>query len=189
LPNNPDHLVPVLIRLDPSIITDIPPGNTRAAEQFVSKAVQNGLRASLKTGSLLTGQLFIDLDFRDKAESAKIAQIDGYRILPTVSGGLSELTDKATAVLDKIAALPLQDTLENLSGALEQLKQTAASLETTAGSYGKESPLYQNLSQTLDELDQTLRSLRTLTNTIERKPNSLIFGKPGNVPPPKGSDR
>jgi paraquat-inducible protein B len=189
LPNNPDHLVPVLIRLDPSIITNLPPGNTRAAEQFVSKAVQNGLRASLKTGSLLTGQLFIDLDFREKAEPAKIAQVDGYRILPTVSGGLGELQDKATAVLDKIAALPLQDTLQNLSGALEQLKQTAASLETTAGSYGKDSPLYQNLSQTLDELDQTLRSLRTLTNTLERKPNSLIFGKPGNVPPPKGSGR
>jgi paraquat-inducible protein B len=176
-----------LIKLDPSIITNIAPANTAAAEQFVSKAVQNGLRASLKTGSLLTGQLFIDLDFREKAEAAKIAQIDGYRVLPTVAGGLGELQDKATAVLDKIAALPLQQTLQSASDTLEQLKQTAASLETTAAGYGRDGPLYQNLSQTLDELDQTLRSLRTLTNTLERKPNSLIFGKPGNVPPPKGS--
>jgi paraquat-inducible protein B len=39
----------------------------------------------------------------------------------------------------------------------------------------------------LEQLDQTLRSIRELSGTIERKPNSLIFGKPGKVAPPKGS--
>ena len=188
LPNDRARRVPVLIQIDPSLITSIPPGNTTAAEQFVAGAVQNGLRASLKTASLLTGQLYVDLDFEKDAPPASIVQLEGYRIFPTVSAGLGELQDKATALLDKLNALPLEETIENASAALAEIKKTAASLQTTVGGYDQNGPLYQNLSETLHQLDETLRSLRTLTGTLERKPNSIIFGKPGSVPPPKGSD-
>ncbi|CAN5470745.1 intermembrane transport protein PqiB [soil metagenome] len=187
MPNDPTRRVPVLIQIDPSLITSIPAENTEAAEQFIDRAVQNGLRATLKTGSLLTGQLYVDLDFQKDAPPAKVVQIDGYRVIPTVPSGLGELQEKATALLDKLNALPIEETVENATAALAEIKKTAATLQTTAGSYGKNAPLYQKLSETLRQLDETLRSLRTLTGTLERKPNSIIFGKPGKVPPPKGS--
>ena len=85
--------------------------------------------------------------------------------------------------------LPLEETIENASAALAEIRKTAASLNVTAGSYSQNAPLYQNLSETLRQLDETLRSLRELSGTLERKPNSIIFGKPGRVPPPKGSDQ
>ena len=188
LPNDPERRVPVMIRVDPSIISNLAPEDTKAEETFMINSVAAGLRATLKSGSLLTGSKFIDLDFQKDAPPATIAEIEGYRVLPTVPGGLSELQDKATALLDKLNALPLEETVENASAALAEIKKTAASLNVTASSYKQNAPLYQNLSETLRQLDETLRSLRTLSSTLERKPNSIIFGKPGKVPPPKGSD-
>lgn len=188
LPNDSERRVPVMIRIDPSIITEIAPENIKAAERFVAHAVEQGLRATLKSGSLLTGSLFVDLDFQKEAPPATIANIEGYHVLPTASGGLSELQEKATALLDKLNSLPLEETIENAAAALAEIKKTAASLNLTAGSYNQNAPLYQNLSETLRQLDETLRSLRELSGTLERKPNSILFGKPGRVPPPKGSD-
>src|SRR3712207_8384890 len=53
------------------------------------------LRASLKTGNLLTGGLFVDLDFQKDAPPAEVTEMFGYNVMPTVSGGLGELQDKA----------------------------------------------------------------------------------------------
>ncbi|MEO7168475.1 MAG: MlaD family protein [Spartobacteria bacterium] len=188
LPENPLRQVPVLIQIDPSLIAaDLPTDSTEPAEKFIDDAVRGGLRASLKTSSFLTGQLYVDLDFLKDPAPATVAELEGYRVLPTISSGLGELQEKVVAVLDKIQALPLDETVKNASAALDAIKGTAQSLDKTVGGYDQNGPLYQDLSQTLRQLDETLRSLRTLTGTLERKPNSIIFGKPGKVAPPKGS--
>ena len=177
LPNDPERRVPVLIQVDPTFITNLPSENTEAAENFIADSVRNGLRASLKTGNLLTGQMYVDLDFQKDAPAATVAELDGYRLIPTTSGGLGELQDKATALLDKLAALPLDDTVKNATAALEAIKTTAENLGKTAGGFSADSPVYRQLTATLRELDETLRSVRTLADTLEQKPNSLIFGK------------
>jgi len=184
LPNDPERRVPVLIQIDPTFITNLPSENTEAAENFVAEAVRNGLRASLKTGNLLTGQLYVDLDFQKDAPPATVAELEGYRIIPTTSGGLGELQDKATAVLDKLAALPLDETVRSASAALEAVKTMTENLSKTATGFSADSPVYKQLTTTLRELDDTLRSVRALADTLEQKPNSLIFGKGKRTPPP-----
>jgi paraquat-inducible protein B len=61
----------------------------------------------------------------------------GYNVMPTVSGGLGELQDKATAVLDKLAALPLDETLKSASEALAAVKTTVAGLNTTVSGFNR----------------------------------------------------
>lgn len=187
LPNDPERRVPVLIQIDPRLITDLPKESTEPAEQFVEDAVRNGLRASLKTGSLITGQMYVDLDFQKDAPPATVAHIDGYRVLPTGGSSLAELTDKASALLDKLQSLPLEDTIKSATEALAAIKSAVTELDQTMAGYGENGPLYQKLTETLRQLDETLQSIRSLSGTIERKPNSLIFGKPGKVKPPRGT--
>ncbi|MBA2435999.1 MAG: MlaD family protein [Verrucomicrobiota bacterium] len=187
LPNDPERRVPVLVQIDPGLITDLPTESTEPAEEFVAKAVANGLRASLKTGNYLTGQMYVDLDFDKSAPPASVTEIAGYRILPTGGSSLSGMLDKASALLDKLQALPLESTIKEATETLATIKTTVAGLDKTVNGYGENGPLYQKLNETLQQLDDTLRSIRALSNTIERKPNSLIFGKPGKVAPPKGS--
>lgn len=187
LPNDPGRRVPVLVQIDPGLITNLPSESTEPAENFVAQAVENGLRASLKTGNYLTGQMYIDLDFDKSASPASVTEVAGYRVLPVGGSSLSGMLDKASALLDKLQALPLEDTIKEATATLATIRSTVAGLDKTVNGFGENGPLYQKLNETLQQLDDTLRSIRSLSGTIERKPNSLIFGKPGKVEPPKGS--
>lgn len=210
LPNDPARRVPVLIKLDPTMLLNVPGNDYDAAHAGIADSVERGMRASLKTGSLLTGQLYVDLDFQKDAAPDKIAEVEGYDVLPTVPSGLGELQEKVNALLDKIQALPLEKTVGNANDALASLKDTLkslndlvsqketqalpgelrkdlAELQKTLAGYNGQSAFYQDLSGVLLQLTETLRSLKALTSTLERSPNSIIFGKPGDVSPPRGS--
>jgi paraquat-inducible protein B len=210
LPDDPEHRVPVYIKIDPNMLSDLPADDYAAARQMMSQDVDNGLRASLKTGSLLTGQLYVDLDFQKDAPKASIETIASYQVLPTVSTGLGELQEKVSALLDKFQALPLDRTVTNAADALAAVKDAAANLnkflgepetqalpadvdknlvelQKTLAGYNANSVFYSGLSDTLRQLTETLRELKTLTSTLERNPNSIIFGKPGGVAPPHGT--
>ena len=210
LPDDPDHRVPVLIKLDPTLLVDLPSDDFTEARAYIAQNVDKGLRASLKTGSYLTGQLYVDLDFVKDAPPATVVQSDGYYMLPTTGSGLGQIEEKVSALLDKFKALPLEATIANANDVLAQLKGVAQHLDTilaskdtqnlptalrgdlgelqkTLAGYNDKSDFYQGLSGTLRQLDDTLRSLRGLTETLERKPNSLIFGKPSGGETPKGS--
>ena len=102
LPNDPQRRVPVLIQIDPGLITDLPNESTEPAEKFVAQAVAKGLRASLKTGSYLTGQMYVDLDFDESVPAATVTEVAGYRVIPTGGSSLSGMLDKASALLDKL---------------------------------------------------------------------------------------
>ena len=152
-----------------------------------------GLRASLKTGSLITGQLYVDLDYLKDAPPAEMAQIEGYEVLPTVASGLGEIQVKINALLDKINALPLdktfgtvddalaslKDTLKNLNDLLGEkdtkelpasLRKDLDALQTTLAGYNGKSDFYDNLSRVMRQLDDTLRSVKGLTGTLEQHP-------------------
>ena len=210
LPDDPGHRVPVFIKLDPNLLVDLPSDDFTEARNFMARNVEKGLRASLKTGSYLTGQLYVDLDFVKDAPPAAVLESQGYFMLPTTGSGLGQIEEKVSALLDKFKALPLEATVANANDLLTQFKGVAQHLDTilaskdtqglptalradlgelqkTLAGYNDKSDFYQGLSGTLRQLDDTLRSLRGLTETLERKPNSLIFGKPGGGEGPKGS--
>ncbi len=72
----------------------------------------SGLRASLKSASLLTGQLYVALDFHpDTPERYFGSGIDAYPELPTLDSGL----DLAIA---KLTGLPLEELVESANSAL-----------------------------------------------------------------------
>ena len=210
LPNDPDRRVPVLIKIDPNTLFNLPSNNFEAVHAAMDESVNKGMRASLKTGSLITGQLYVDLDFMKDAPPAEVAAVEGYQVLPTVASGLGEIQVKINALLDKINALPLDKTMGTVNDALASLKDTLKNLNDLLGQkdtkelpaslrkdldqlqktlegYNGQSDFYENLSKVLRQLDDTLRSVKGLTGTLERNPNSLIFGKPGDVAAPKGS--
>ncbi len=210
LPDDSERRAPVLIKIDPKAFVNIPADDYDAAQAEIARVVEKGLRASLKTGSLITGQLYVDLDFLKDAPLAKVDEVGGYSILPTTGSGLDELQQKISALLDKFKALPLEQTVQNANEALASVKGAAGSLDkllaakdtqalpadlhkdlqelqATLAGYNGNSAFYGDLSQTLRQLTDALRSIKALTGTLERSPNSLIFGKPGGVAPPKGS--
>jgi paraquat-inducible protein B len=174
LPDDPEHRVPVLIRVDPTLIIPLLPEDPVAGENFIEENVARGLRATLKSGSLLGGQSFVELELRKGAKPELVVAAAGYKILPTAPSQLDELQEKVGALADQAA-----DALVTIKGA-------AQDFDKTVSAFNEKSVFYQSLSDVLRQLDQTMRSLHSVGETLERKPNAIIFGKPANVPPPKG---
>ena len=226
-PDDPMRRIPVLIEIDPALIGQLPlDASDEAAATLVTDAVKEGLRARLKTGSLVTGQLFVDLDFDPDATPAAITQVGNYETLPTASAGLARIEDKVVKLLEKINALDLDGTVTAATESLNEVKETAAAaegtvrrlesatesldkllssedtkalpgdlratltdLQKTLQGFDGNSALQRDLALTMAELRDTLESVKILSDSVERKPNSLIFGR-GNkkVTPPRGTN-
>lgn len=196
LVSDPEHRVPVLIKIDPTVLTNKPGGDQAATRTIISQAVESGLRASLKTGSLLTGQLFVELDFQKDAPPAIITGVGDYAVLPTIpSSGLDELQEKAGAVLDKFKALPVEKIGENANAALASVREAAAHLDKLTGpdsalektlnntqkltaelSGNKDvSATLHNLRETSAEFHQVGSNLSQASDTVKHQPWRLIW--------------
>ncbi|WP_019846472.1 intermembrane transport protein PqiB [Dickeya zeae] len=205
-----DYRIPVLVRIEPGRLK---PGlrDQINLEQELSKGADSGLRASMKTANLLTGALYVDLDFypQQKGRMTSLAQVDGYPVLPTVNGGLTQIQQKLMSVLDKINGLPLNPMVEQATKTLTESQSTLRELQKTLASLNKltssdamqqlpadmqrtlrelnsslqgvqpGSPAYNRMVVDMQRLDQTLRELQPLLRTLNDKSNALIFEAPG----------
>ncbi len=198
--------IPVLIRVEPGrlALPDSAEGNAILA-RAIEEGVARGLRGSLATGNLLTGNLFVSFDPVPDAAPAPMGSFAGRPTLPTVGSGLEAIQVRLSALLDKLNALPLDDVLEGVDrlladvGALvarEDLQSLPGSLETTLAdlqetlrSVSGSSALQERLMRTMTELDRTLETLRAVLETLEEQPSALIFDRePAEDPePPAGT--
>jgi paraquat-inducible protein B len=164
--------------------------------------VKLGLRAQLRSGSLITGELLVAFDFFPDAPTAEITRTDdGLLQFPTVPSAMEDLQRSVGLILDKISALPLDQLtgdLRNTLGAAQQLLQNADTrsatlitslhqtseaadtvLKSIGTGYGSNSQIRSELSDLLRQLQDTARAVRVLASYLEQHPNSLIVGKSG----------
>lgn len=189
--------IPVLITVEPARLSgDDSLEGLETTRRNIRRDVEAGIRASLQTGNLLTGSLFVSLDYHD--EPGEMGEFAGYTTLPTVSSGLGRIERQISGLLTKINSLPLDDTVRELNGTLNELRRLVASEEFGAlpGSLNRtlrelESTLESIApeSRTINELNRTLQSLDSLLRTLDEKPNSLIFKKPVRPDPEPGRGR
>lgn len=175
-----------------------PAGPAKFRRAFLDSLVKRGLRAQLKTGSLLTGQLYVSLDMFPSAPPARMDWSSDPIIMPTTPGTLVELEAKLGSVANKLEKVPLDKIGEDLKTTLETTNKLLARLDnelvpaardtlrdaSTALSTAQQSVLspdaliQQQLRGTLLELSQAAAALRNLADYLEQHPESLIRGKP-----------
>ncbi|CND07392.1 intermembrane transport protein PqiB [Yersinia pseudotuberculosis] len=161
-----DFRIPVLIRIEPGRFRDDLGPDTNF-EQVLKTAKERGLRASLKSGNLLTGALFVDLDFYPDAKPWKGPQeIAGYPLLPTISGGLAQIQQKVMQTLDKINNLPLNPMVNEVTKTLAESQKTMretqkvlASLNAITSSQSMQD-LPKDLQKTLNELNRSMKGFQ-----------------------------
>lgn len=196
--------VPVVIEVQPQRARIVGDNYDMTSHERMKKFVERGLRAQLRSGSLLTGSLVVALDFFPDQPATTIVERDGNLLLPTVPSTVEQLTQKATVFFDKLADAPVADLVVDLRKAvqavdtllaspslrngvdglaplLESARATSESARVTlaaaGGMVGDDSAVRHDLLRMLGELSEMARSIRTLTDALERNPNSLIFGK------------
>lgn len=171
--------------------------------QFMAGMVARGLRAQVRPGNLLSGQLYVAMDFIPNAPKADFDLKAQPLVLPTVRSSLEQLQSQLASIAGKIDRIPFDALGQHLDGDLQELDKTLKQLNgqvlpqasqtlqeaqrtfrTANGALGEDAPLQQNLGQTLQELQRSARSLRTLTDMLGRHPEALIRGRPNEPAPP-----
>lgn len=192
LTGNLDNLVfqtPVFVELDKKKSEEAFVGlkDDDNALDYLNKLVAHGLRATLATQSLLTGQLMIEMDFYPKSQLSYIIdhvkEYEGLPEIPTIPSKLENIWQKITTLpVERISTNVLEIT-ENISKFLNtadadqfidhvnklvlQLQQVSESIDKTLSSVRNLSDPYAKLAQNADRhlrdtLNEGVRVLRSL---------------------------
>ncbi len=206
-----NYSIPVEIDLYPERLNaqhqkSATPATNEDLVNMLDTLVQKGLRAQLKTGSLLTGKLFVALDFFPETPAFKIDWSADRIVVATVPSKLEELQTILTRIarradkvpLDKISAdvrkvlASLDTSVKHADKLIDQLdakvapsaratlEQARKTLQSAEGVLASDAPLQQDLRDTLRDLSRTAQSVRDLTDYLERHPESLLRGKKEN---------
>jgi paraquat-inducible protein B len=174
-------------------------GQTESVETlaaFVGTLVNRGLRAQPRSASLLTGKLYIALDFLPASPRAAFDASIRPLELPTVNGTFQELEASVGRLVTKVNNLPLEQIAADLHTDLKDLHETLSELHTTvlpsavdtlSALHGTldsadrtldvDSPLQRGLIDTLSESRSTLQAVRELADYIDRHPDALLRGR------------
>ena len=169
-----DYRIPVLIRIEPErLINQV--GDTPDIAQHIDGLMKRGLRGSLKTGNLVTGALYVDMDFFPKEPPVKaIREFGGYKIIPTVSSGLAQIQQRLMETLDKINSLPLNPMIQQATNTLSESQATMRRMQTTLDNLNK-----LTASQSMQQLPQDMqKTLRELNRSMQGfQPGSAAYNK------------
>ncbi|MEO8746814.1 MAG: MlaD family protein [Rhodanobacter sp.] len=181
--------------------------------QLLGRLVEHGLRAQARTGNLLTGQLYVALDFVPHIPKVTFDAAAKPLTIPTAAGSFDKLQEQIGDVVSELSKVPfasigrnLDQSLSNLNDTLKQvnaktlpeLGSTMRGVQQTMGTaqnaLSGDSPLQQNLGVTLEQLQRMARSLRVLTDYLGAHPEALLRGrradsKVGTLPQPDASPK
>lgn len=171
---NDDYRIPVQIRIEPERLINQLGGDTDV-RAHIDELMNRGLRGSLKTGNLVTGALYVDLDFYPKAEPrGKFREFGGYAIIPTVSGGLAQIQQRLMEALDKINNLPINPLIQQATNTLAESQTTMKHVQTTLDNLNKITS-----SQSMQDLPADMqKTLRELNRSMQGfQPGSAAYNK------------
>lgn len=171
-------LVPVTVEVLPRVVL------SRGGEQVdlrdratVRQLVERGLRARLRMQSLLTGQLYVDLDFHPDKPAHFAALDPELSEIPTIRTAVQELATKLEGfamdkfLLDiaaigesvrKIMSAPAtQDLPKRLDATLRHLESLAARLDAQSG------PILKDVRYDLTEMRKALKAAQAALAKVE----------------------
>ena len=183
-------------------------GSDAANRRLVDSLVAHGMRAEIKSGNLLTGQKYVALDMSSGLASEHVNWNERPAVFPTTSGVLDEIQDSVGSIAKKLDKVPfdqisarlistmasLDQTLKSSDKLLRQvndsiapqvdatLKEAQEAMQNAKSALAPDAPLQTDLSATLLQLSRAAKSVSALVDYLERHPEALIRGKPGDEP-------
>jgi paraquat-inducible protein B len=200
---------PVEIRIYPDRLRTRllnPVNPARDSVESVRRYVDRGLRGQLRSGNLLTGQLYVALDFFPNAPKITFDTTQTPLQIPTVPGAFEELQTMLGNIVSRLERVPFEQIGDDvhrtlvrldpllravdklvkdlgtgiapeLHATLGQARQTLATTEHRL--LAADAPVQTDLRETLREVRRATEALRNLSDFLERHPESLIRGKQG----------
>ena len=168
------------------------------ATESLAMMVKRGLRAELKTASLLTGSLYVSMSLmRDAPHITEIAATVPLEMPTIVTADLQDIQKQIASIVDSINKIPFEQLSTDLTASLNELTKlgkslndtltpelsaTLKDLQTTLGEVDHlleaSGTLPTQLDNSLKEIDKAVRATKSLIDELRAQPNSIIFGEP-----------
>jgi paraquat-inducible protein B len=127
----------------------------KTTAEGVAALLKGGLRASLQSASLITGQQNVALDFVPDAPTAEVSMEGPDFVVPaTEGGGFAGLTASATELLNKVNTMPFAQMGKNLDGILKSVNEVAQGPQ---------------LKKALTDLSAMIGSAQTMVRNLDTK--------------------
>lgn len=178
-------VVPVMVEVMPHVV------RTRGGEPVdlrdrdtVRRLVERGLRARLRMQSLLTGQLYVDLDFHPDKPPQFVALDEGVSEIPTIRTTAQELSSKlegfpmekfladvasiSEAIRTVVTAEGTQELPKRLQATLRHLESLARRLDAQSG------PILKDVRYDLAEMRKALEAAQTALARLEAAADRIV---------------
>ena len=151
--------IAVIIGLDETRIKSLGGHAAGFTAEEVTSAIDRGLRATLASQSLLTGLLYVSLNYDASAPPPDLVpDSTGYLQIPTVPSRVEQVAQTANDIFKKLQALDWDGLFDSISETMQGLRDLVAARET------------QDVTR---QLNDTLESVRQLANRIDAKVDPL----------------
>ncbi|MBF7688180.1 PqiB family protein [Acinetobacter rathckeae] len=178
------------------------------AGTIFKRFIQQGWRAQMRTGNLLTGQNYIAFDKFAKAKPVTlIHHDDGLVEVPTIPPELNSLQAQVSEIAGKVSKFPIDEigadvrkTLKSMNNTIDStdklvkqldskvapdfqatLNDARKTMQSTESVLSSDAPMQQDLRKALQQVTRTAASLQLMADYIEEHPEALIRGKKGEV--------
>ena len=200
------YRIPVFVELDKRRVREL--GREDVNEtQLIGDLVKAGLRARLDSESLVTGQLYVNLELFPETTATLVNQ-HGFPEIPTVPTQLEQIVKSLTAIVDELERVDLQGIARSVEGAVEginklvntpSVKKTLDELPATVMAARKliidvdggvfkiapelqsmldpRGPIWSELQRTFADVQHAAQAVRAFADFLQRNPNALIVGK------------
>jgi len=166
--------IPVLISIQPGRI-GLP--DTAASLDIIGlqmdKWLENGLKATITTGNILTGSKIVELhhsgkdSVNDKDLLYVAQQYSGYRVIPITADEFSHIAEKTSEFINHLAALPLDKLTTDASELFNEFAITAKEFQKVSKNLDK---LLSDTDQkaVVDNINETLQSISNVAEDCSK---------------------
>lgn len=133
---------------------------------LLNSLVEHGFRAQLRSGSLLTGQIYVALDFFPKAPPAKIVWGRNPPEFPTMQNSFEQFQTAVMQIVQKIEKLPLDELAGDSRKAIQSLDATLKSADVLIKNI--DSVVVPEARIMVEDVRATLKSVRTTVDSAKK---------------------
>ncbi|HEV8713091.1 MAG TPA: MlaD family protein [Candidatus Binatia bacterium] len=132
-------------------------------QEILNALVEQGLRAQLQPESIVTGQLFVQLDFYPDAPPKQVTIDPATQLIeiPTIPTAFELVSQTLRTAINKIAQFPIEQIVANLEEALSNINRVVNAPEVL---------------ETVRTLNSTLLGVRQLVQRTDKQLEPLTSG-------------
>ncbi len=161
--------IPVIIRIDAEKITKLGGSDTALTDPQVAKAlIDQGLRGQLQMESIVTGLLYVGLDFfpDTPAHFVQTAQNGSpYQEIPTTPSIFEQAQDVTARIITRLGEIDFQ-------GMLTSLEQTSKGINSLISSPELRGSL-QELQRTMPRVEEAVVTIREMAKNVDQSLTGL----------------